>query len=136
MATTPRFSKTVVSVPVVQITDTTLTPVYAANASFDTRITGINISTDDTATNNATLYIGDGTTDYPAGTVPITIGAGITASVAAVGLMASMPTVFREMDSNGVSILNLPKGNILKIKLSAVTSAKKYFVLVKAELYD
>lgn len=136
MATSPRFTKTVVAVPVVTITDTTLTTVYAANANYDTRITGVNISTDDTAANNAALYISDGATDYPAGTVPVTIGAGITVSVAAIGMIASLPAVFREKDANGITILNLPKGSLLKVKMSAVTGGKKYYVLVKAELYD
>lgn len=136
MATSPRFSKTVVAVPVVQITDTTLTTILAPNASFDSRITGVNIMTDDTAINNATLYISDGVTDCPVGNIPIPAGSGVTVSIPAVGMMASLPNVFRERDANGVTVLNLPKGNSLKIKMSAVTGGKKVFVLVKAELYD
>lgn len=136
MATSPRFSKTVVSVPIVEIADTTLTTVLAANANYDTRVTGINISTDDTAINNATLYISDGIKDCPVGNLPIPAGSGITVSILAVGIIASLPNVFRERDANGITILNLPKGNSLKIKMSAVTALKKVFVLVKAELYD
>lgn len=136
MATSPRFTKTVVAVPVVQITDTTLTTVYAANASYDTRITGVNISTDDTSAQNATLYISDGTRDFPAGTVAITIGAGVTVSVPSIGMIASLPAVFREKDSNGLTILNLPIGHSLKVKMAAVTGGKTFHILVKAELYD
>jgi hypothetical protein len=136
MSTAPRFTKTVVAVPVVEITDTTLTTIYAANAVNDSRITGVNISTDDTSAQNATLYISDGTKDYTAGTVPVTIGAGVTVSVPAIGMIASLPAVFREKDSNGVTILNLPKGSSLKLKMAAVTGGKKFYVLVKAELYD
>jgi hypothetical protein len=135
MATAPRFSKTIVAVPVVTLTDSTLTTIYAANATYDTRITGINVTSDDTSAQNCTLYINDGTTDCPVGFVAVGIGAGTT-SVAPVGLMASIPTVFRELDSNGVSILNLPIGNSLKLKMAAVTGGKKFYVLVKAELYD
>ena len=136
MATQPRFSKTVVAVPNVQIIDVTLTTIYAVNANFDSRITGVNISTDDTAINNATLYISDGIIDYPAGNLPIPAGAGVTVSILPVGMIASLPTVFREIDNNGVSVLNLPKGNSIKIKMSAVTATKKVFILIKAELYD
>jgi hypothetical protein len=136
MATSPRFTKTVVAVPIKTITDTTLTTVLAANASYDQRVTGVNISTDDSSAQNATLYISDGSTDYPAGTVAITIGAGVTVAVPAIGMIASLPAVFREKDSNGVTILNLPKGSSLKVKIAAVTGGRKFYVLVKAELYD
>lgn len=136
MATAPRFTKTIVAVPVVKITSTDLTVIYAANATYDSRITGINISSDDTSAQNASLFISDGTNDYPAGTVPVTIGAGVTVSVPAIGMIAALSAVFREKDSNGLTILNLPKGNSLKVKMAAVTGGKTFTVLVKAELYD
>lgn len=136
MATQPRFTKTVVAVPVVTITDATLTTVYAANATYDTRITGINISSDDTSIQNAALYISDGVTDFPVGTLPIPIGSGVTVSIASTGMIAGLSTVFRERDANGITILNLPKGNLLKVKMAVVTGGKKFYVLVKAELYD
>jgi hypothetical protein len=136
MANAPRFTKTIVSVPIVKISDTTLTTVYAVNATYDSRITGINISTDDTSAQNAALFISDGVTDFPIGTLAITIGAGITVAVASIGMIAGLSTVFRERDSNGITILNLAKGNSLKVKMAAVTGGKFFYVLVKAELYD
>jgi hypothetical protein len=136
MATAPRFTKTVVAVPVITITDTTLTTALASNATYDQRVTGVNISTDDTSAQNAALFISDSITDFPVGTVAIPIGSGITVAVPSVGMIASLPAVFREKDSNGITILNLPKGNSLKVKMAAVTGGKKFYVLVKAELYD
>jgi len=136
MATAPRFTKTVVAVPISKIADTTRTTIYAANATYDSRITGISVSTDDTAAGNAKLEIFDGTNYYPVRTTVVAAGSGVTVSVEPVGLMSIAPIVFRERDSNGVTILNLPKGNSLHVTMSACTSGKFFWVLVKAELYD
>jgi len=136
MANAPRFTKTIVAVPIVKIADTTRVTIYAANSTYDTRITGINISTDDTAPGNAKLEIYDGINYYPVRTTVVPLGSGVTVSVEPVGLIALAPIVFRERDANGVTILNLPKGNSLLITMSAVTAGKFFWVLVKAELYD
>ena len=135
MATSPRFTKTVVRVPRVEITDTTLTTVYAANATYDTRITGITVSCDDSSAQTLKFYVNDGTNDVQVGFVSIPITAG-TATNQAVGIIASLPGVFREKDSNGVTILNLPIGGSLKVQMAAVTGGKKFWVFIKAELYD
>lgn len=136
MATAPRFTKTIVAVAIAKIADTTLTVVYPANATYDSRITGVNISTDDTSIQNVAFFISDGVIDFPVCTLPIPIGSGITVSIPSVGILANTPAVIREKDSNGITILNLPKGNSLKVKMAAVTNGKFFYILVKAELYD
>jgi hypothetical protein len=136
MANAPRFTKTIVQVPIVKLANVNLAIIYAANATYDSRIVGITVSTDDAAINNLALFISDGVTDHSIGSLPIPAGSGITVSIPAVDMIAELPAVFRERDSNGVTIMNIPATFLLKAKLSALTAGKFCYVTINAELYD
>jgi hypothetical protein len=139
MATSPRFTKSITKHPTVVILPAAagvITTIVPANATIDSRVNGITVSTDDSAIQNLTLYINDGVTDCPVGTLPIPIGAGITVSIPAIDIIAALPSVFRERDSNGVTIYNLPATFSLKVKVALITAGKTFYIRPHVELYD
>ena len=135
MATSPRFTKTIQVVPIVVLTDTTLTSVLATSAT-DRRITQITATSDDTSAQTLNLYINDGTTDMLVGAVSIPAASGQAAATPAIDIMSALPAVFKELDPMGLPISNIAAGVSLKAKAVAITGGKKIYVRVKAELYD
>ena len=135
MATSPRFTKTIQVVPIVVLTDTTLTTVLATSAT-DRRITQITATSDDSAPQVLNLYINDGVTDMLVGAVSIPAASGQAAATPAIDIMSALPAVFKELDPMGLPISNIAAGVSLKAKAVAITGGKKIYVRVKAELYD
>ena len=121
---------------VCQITDATATTILAADSVNEQRVSAITVSTIDTADHDLTLYINDGSVDFQLGIVKIPLSSGNTNAIFPVDVIAALSTVFREKDNAGISFFNLKKGYSLKAKLSAVTSAKSYNVLVMGAKYD
>jgi len=134
MATSPRMTKTIQAVPIVTLTDTTITTVLATSA-YDRRVTQITITSDDSA-QTVNLYISDGVTDMLVGAVAITGLAGQAAATPAIDVMSTLTSVFKEIDPTGLPISNVAAGISLKAKAVAITGGKKIYVRVKAELYD
>ena len=111
------------------IANTNATAILTANADKDRRINQIIVSTDDTAANNMKIIVNDGTNDATIGQVAIPASSGTTAT-AAVDVVASLTTVFSQVDNAGNVFFDLPKGWALKAQMSAVTSGKSYNVVV------
>lgn len=135
MATSPRFTKTIQVVPIVVLTDTTLTTALATS-TYDRRITQITVTSDDTSPQNLGVYVSDGTTDMLLGVVAIPAASGQAAATPAVDILSTLTTVFKEIDPTGLAIANVAAGAIIKVKAAAITGGKKIYVRVKAELYD
>ena len=135
MASTPTFTKTIGS-QITSLSNTNLTTVLTADATYARRITGISVTSDDTSAQTITLYISDAVTDMPVGAVSVAIGAGTVAGTLETGLIATFTTVFRERDATGLTILNLPATYLIKARLTALTGGKTFYVLVKYEKYD
>ena len=135
MATSPRFTKTIQAVPIVTLTDTTLTTVLATSAT-DRRITQITATSDDTSAQTLTLYISDGITDMLMGAVSIPAASGQAIATPAIDVMTALTSVFKEFDPTGLPIANIAAGVTIKAKMVAITGGKKVYIRVKAELYD
>jgi hypothetical protein len=112
------------------ITNTDAKTVYTANATKDRMIRQMIISSDDSSDQTATIRISDGSSTVTLGKVTIPDGAGTNGTDAAVDVVASLATVFTEVDNAGNKQLVVPAGWSVIVTMGAVTSGKSFMVAI------
>lgn len=104
--------------------------IYTANATKDRRVSQILVTTNDTAAQDATLSLSDGTTSVVLGVKEIPIASGTNGTDAAVDLVQEFATVFSQVDNAGNKSLDIPMGYSLVLTMGAVTADKTFYVAV------
>ena len=138
VTSTPIFPQSVqnAGLAVVNATSTTITTFFSAGTN-GSKVDWINMETNDTAANNVTFYLYNGTTSYPLTTVQAPAGAGATYNNPSVAVFGSQTqTPFLSYDSNGNKFLYLQSGWSLQVSvLAAVTSGKQLTITAQYENY-
>lgn len=132
---TPIFPQSVqtAGLAVVNATGTTITTFITAGTN-GSKIEWINAVTSDTAINNVTFYLYNGTTSFPIGVVQVPIGSGNTYSTPPLSIFASVNLPSLTYDANGNKFLYLPSGWSVQVSvLAAVTSAKQLTLTAQYE---
>lgn len=105
-------------------TSTTITTLFTAGTNGSC-IEFLNCATTDTAANNVTFYLNDGTTSYTLGVVQVPATSGTLYNIPAVSIFASANISSLTYDANGNKVLMLASGWSLQASvLAAVTSGK------------
>lgn len=112
------------------ITDTTATTVYTANATLDRRINQFFVSSTDTSDATATVKMSDGTDTVVLGKITIPDGSGTNGTDAAVDVVAGLTTIFNQEDNAGNKYLDVPAGWSITVTMSAVTADKQVDVTI------
>lgn len=112
------------------ISDTTETTVYSANATLDRRINQFFITSDDSSDATATIKQSDGTETIVLGKVTIPDGSGTNGTDAAVDVAALLTTIFTQKDGSDNKYYDVPVGHSITVSMSAVTSGKNVSVAV------
>lgn len=107
----------------------TLKEIYTASAD-DAIVRSISVVSDDTVARNVTLYLNNGVTDIPMGTIALAIGQGTNGTTAAIDLLSSAYIPGLSYDQNGKRILPLKGGYKLKIAATTTVSAAKQISIV------
>ena len=132
--TDPKFMTAFIG-KVTEFADTTEATIFQGDASMDTIVDSIIVSTDDTSNKDIKIRIDDGTdlaeSNYV--TVQLPLSAGQTNSIAAFNLFTSDKfSMFLKLDSNGNKFLAVPAGWTIKAALAAApTSGKKAWVTAR-----
>jgi hypothetical protein len=112
--------------------------ILPVDATFDRRIYGIAIFTDDTAAKDVIISISDGTTTWKLTTVAIPLNSGNTNAIVPVDVFShtQLSPYIKQRDASGAPYLNIPKGWSLRMNYSAaITAAKLSNVVVNGETY-
>jgi len=121
------------------ITDTTIAKdILNVDATFDRRIYGIAVFTDESAAKDVVISISDGTTTWKLTTVAIPLNSGNTNAVVPVDVFThtQLAPYIKQRDAAGAPYLNIPKGWSLRLNYSAtMTTAKIANVVVNGETY-
>lgn len=137
-------SITFTSAPFAQVTNftsadgTTSKSILSADTTYDRRIYGIGVWTDESAAKDVALHITDGTTTWELSTVAIPINAGNTNAIPPVDLISNtqFAAFFKQRDASGATYFNIPKGWSLKLSYNAaMTAAKTASVTIIGETY-
>jgi len=117
---------------------TTAKDILTADATYDRRIYGMAVFTDDTAAKDVVLSISDGFTTWKLTTIAIPLNSGNTNAVVPVDLFThtQLSPFVKQRDASGAPYLNIPKGWSLKLNYAAaITAAKLANVVVNGETY-
>ena len=139
---TPIFPQAIsnAALAVVNATSTTITTLLTAGTN-GSRVGWINAATSDTAINNVTFYLYNGTTSYPIGVIQIPAGSGATYNVPPISVLnyVNLSTSTQNFpqftfDGNGNKFLYLASGWSLQVSvLAAVTSGKQLTLTAQVE---
>jgi hypothetical protein len=124
------FTDAVKGSQITVITGSDLTDVYSGKNSVDRVIRQFIISSDDTSDQTATISMNDGTNSVILGKVTIPDGAGTNGTDAAVDVIASLATIFTEVDNAANKQLVVPSEWYLEVAMGSVTSGKKIMVTI------
>lgn len=117
---------------------TTAKDILSADATYDRRIYGIAIFTDESAAKDVVLSLSDGTTTWKLTTIAIPINSGNTNAITPVDLFThtQLAPFVKQRDASGAPYLNIPKTWSLKLNYAAaITAAKIANVVVNGETY-
>jgi len=137
-------SITFTSAPFAQVTiflpadTTTAKTILTADATYDRRVYGISVWTDESAAKDVALHLSDGTTTWEMSTISIPINAGNTNAIPPVDILSNtqFSSYFKQRDASGASYFNIPKGWSLKLAYNtAITAAKTSNVTIIGETY-
>lgn len=119
--------------------DTTTTKdILPVDATYDRRVYGIAIFTDDTVAKDIKVFISDGTTTWQLTTVSVPINSGNTNAIVPVDVLThtQMTPFVKQRDAAGAPYLNIPKGWSIRLAYAtAITAAKLANVVVNGETY-
>ena len=119
--------------------DTTVAKdILAADATYDRRVYGIAIFTDNTAAQDITISLSDGTTTWKLTTVSVPINSGNTNAIVPVDVFThtQLSPFVKQRDASGAPYLNIPKTWSLKMAYATtITAAKLANVVVNGETY-
>ena len=143
VTSTPIYPQSVnnAALAVVNATSTTITTFITAGSNAGSKIEWINAATSDTAVNNVTFYLYNGTTSYPIGVIQIPAGSGNTYNVPPISVLnyVNLSTSTQNFpqftfDGNGNKFLYLASGWSLQVSvLAAVTSGKQLTLTAQVE---
>ena len=140
MATTLTFT----SAPFIQVTsfapaDTTVAKtILTADATYDRRVYGIAVFTDESAAKDVKISISDGTTTWQLTTLAIPLNSGNTNAIIPVDIFThtQMSPFVKQRDASGASYLNIPKNWTLRLSyVATMTASKLSNVVVNGETY-
>ncbi len=118
---------------IVNADGTTAKSLISAGAD-DTKITGIALTTDDSAAVNVQVILNDGSNDTVIGIVNVPITSGFAASIPGVNGMNATDLPHLPIDSAGNPYIMLKTGHSLKVAaLAAVTAAKTLYAVALGE---
>lgn len=119
--------------------DTTVAKdILTVDATYDRRVYGIAIFTDESAAKDVVISISDGTTTWKLTTIAIPINSGNTNAIVPVDVFThtQLAPFVKQRDASGAPYLNIPKGWSLKLNYAAtMTAAKLSNVVVNGETY-
>lgn len=119
-------------------TTANVTYIVVGTDTVDRRIYSIGVSSSDNAVNNISFIVNDGTTDFVACRLPISISAGTNTTTAVYDVHGSslMVGLVKERDSNGASFFHLPKTHSLKVQYQTALTTTEYLnVFVSGHKY-
>ena len=117
---------------------TTAKDILPVDATYDRRIYGIAIFTDDTAAKDVVISLSDGTTTWKLTTIAIPLNSGNTNAIIPVDVFThtQMASYVKQRDASGAPYLNIPKGWSLKLNYATtITASKLANVVVNGETY-
>ncbi len=141
MASTLNFT----SIPFTKVTqfspaDTTVAKdILPADATYNRRIYGITVWTDESAAKDVALHISDGTTTWELTTIAIPLNAGNTNAIVPVDLFSStqVSPFIKNRDASGSAYLHIPATWSLKLAYNtAMTTAKISNYVIIGETYQ
>ena len=140
MANTITFT----SAPFAQVTnftsgDTTVAKtILSADTTYDRRVYGIGVWTDESVARDIGLYFSDGVSTWELSTVAIPINAGNTNAIPPVDIISNtqFAPFFKQRDASGATYFNIPRGWSLKVGYNVtMTAAKTASFTVIGETY-
>ena len=120
-------------------TDTTaIKDILAVDATFDRRVYGIAIFTDETALKDVVVSLSNGATTWKLTTVSLPINSGNTNAIVPVDVFThtQLSPFVKQRDASGAPYLNIPKGYSLRMNYATtITTAKIANVVINGETY-
>jgi hypothetical protein len=119
--------------------DTTVAKdILPVDATYDRRVYGIAVWTDESAAKDVSVHLSDGTTVWELTTVAVPLNSGNTNAIPPVDVFThtQMAPFVKQRDAAGAPYLNIPKGWSLRLNYNtAITAAKLANVVVNGETY-
>ena len=122
---------------VTELTDTTETDIFVADATEGTRLDALCVSTDDTTDKDLIVRVYDGTASKTLTTIKIPLTSGMTNAIVPVNLLANAQmAAFVGTDSAGTRYINLPPTWKIRAAMAAApTAGKKMWVFARGGKY-
>jgi len=117
---------------------TTAKDILPVDATYDRRVYGISIYTDESSAKDVIISLSDGTTTWKLTTLSIPINSGNTNAIVPVDVFThtQLSPFVKQRDAGGAPYLNIPKGWILKLNyVATMTASKTANVVVNGETY-
>ena len=117
---------------------TTAKDILSVDATYDRRVYGIAIFTDESSAKDVIISISDGTTTWKLTTISIPVNSGNTNAIVPVDVFThtQLSPFVKQRDASGAPYLNIPKGWSLRMNYGAsITASKLANVVVNGETY-